>query len=96
MYAARHGTSCNRTIAEAITQEAFVTSLEHAGAGGGSGGGEQACRGTLAQVNALGGPPRPLELCSANAWASDCATLPSAITRSYATECADIQRIALE
>lgn len=62
----------------------------HAGAAGGT------CLGTLAEVNTLGGPPCPNSLCAANAWASDCVTLPSEITGSYTTDCEDIQRITLE
>ena len=54
------------------------------------------CLATLEEVNALGGSPCPRLLCNANAWASDCTSLPKEITYTYQTECDGIQRITLE
>jgi hypothetical protein len=73
---------------------------EQAGAGQGgngqAGAANGACRAALNQVNALGGPPCPAQLCAANAWAADCTTLPPEITRTVRSYCDDTQVITLE
>lgn len=66
-------------------------------AGSGQAGAEPgACpEATLEQVNALGGPPCPAQLCAANAWASGCQNMPG-IERTLGGTCADTQTITLE